>query len=167
MKSLLETRADDPDAYLTREEDAILTEFLNTSAECGFPCNNEHLREAARAIAVKRVPNVKRPGKSWVNRFLNRKHARKELSKYWSKSLKSDRGKAVNANTHREYFDLLERLFIENDFHPECIYGGDESAFMKGELQSSEVYSLLIPQYRCVGKGACGWRTWSENTASA
>jgi hypothetical protein len=129
-KSLIDTRADD--GILTPEEDRILTEFLQEAADRGFPANNKRIVEAALAIIQKRNPSIKSLSTRWVARFILRKKAQGELQKYWSKSLKSDRGRAVNKNTHNEYFNLLERVFKEKDFSPDCIYGGDESGFQKG-----------------------------------
>jgi hypothetical protein len=130
-RSLLETRADD--ALLTPEEDILLTEFLAETADRGFPANNRRVKEAALSILRKRDADASfTVSDSWVTRFLNRKKARNQLAKYWSKSLKNIRGGGVNPTTHREYFKLLTELFEKHDFAEECIWGGDESAFQKG-----------------------------------
>jgi len=128
-RSLHEARA--ADALLTPDEDQLLTRFLKETADRGFPCNNKRIIEAALAIVRQRDP-LAHIGESWVTRFLARKRARKELSKYWSRPLKSVRGGAVNPTNHKEYFDLLESLFAEYGFEEDCIYGGDESCFQKG-----------------------------------
>jgi hypothetical protein len=130
-RSLLDARAQD--ALLTPDEDHILTEFLQESADRGFPANSKRIIEAALEIIQKRRPEIKKLSHHWLSRFLNRKKARKELQVYWSKSLKTDRGRAINPTTHREYFRLLQQLFEEYEFSEDCIWGGDESAFQKGQ----------------------------------
>lgn len=130
--SLLEKRLFE--GLLTPEEDRILTEFLQNSADRGFPCTRKRIAEAALAIVRKRKGEHRSINPSWITRFINRKKADKQLKAYWSKALKSDRGQAVNENTHGKYFDLLEDLFATHQFATECIYGGDESSFQKGIL---------------------------------
>src|ERR1700761_1788369 len=98
---LSEKRAED--ALLTPDEDALLTQFLQETANRGFPCNNKRIREAAVSILQRREPTFAEIhlGKGWHTRFIQRKKARKELASYWSRPLKSDRATAVNPHTHK------------------------------------------------------------------
>jgi hypothetical protein len=69
-------------------------------------------------------------GKNWIYRFLER-HSGK-LSRYWSAPLDTARGRAVNENTNKAWFDLLGKTIEVNNIEPGCLWAADETGFQPG-----------------------------------
>ena len=63
-------------------------------------------------------------GKDWGNRFITKHHDR--LSMYWSSTLDSSRGCAVNPVTKEKYFRLLKEIIEEYNIPNELVYSADE-----------------------------------------
>ncbi|KIK80086.1 hypothetical protein PAXRUDRAFT_44772, partial [Paxillus rubicundulus Ve08.2h10] len=94
--------------WLTVEEEESVVEYCLELAARGFPLTHKSLKHHVDSLLHARLANAfpeTGVGKNWTDRFLER-HA-EQLGKYWSSSLDTNRGRAVNEHTHKAWFDLL------------------------------------------------------------
>ncbi|KAI6023059.1 hypothetical protein BKA83DRAFT_4003365, partial [Pisolithus microcarpus] len=76
-------------------------------------------------------------GTNWTSCFLQWHHGC--LSTYWSSSLDSKCGQAVNENTHKAWCTLLKHTLDENHIEEDCIWAADETGFQPGVGQKQWV----------------------------
>jgi hypothetical protein len=122
---------------LSLEEESQLLDYLDEVSRRGFPLTHSRLAECANHVIRSRDPDFQGVGKNWSFRFLDRHFARLKTS--WSKTLDNTRSAAVNPTAVKEFFDILDRLFREHGFVPECIHGADESGLTSGLAQKERV----------------------------
>ncbi|KAJ7835087.1 hypothetical protein B0H14DRAFT_2363579, partial [Mycena olivaceomarginata] len=85
--------------------------FTKDVVNHGFPLNHKQLTEAVDEICYAYLSNrfpACRVGKNWTGRFMEKYHDK--LWMYWSHSLDSKCGRAVNPATNKVWFDLLENV---------------------------------------------------------
>lgn len=112
-------------SWLSEEETKQVRAYIEEIGNRGFPLSHrrlqEHVDEICRARLGNDFPGV---GKCWTHRFVE-KHS-KHLKTSWSASLDSKRGRAVNENTNKAWFDLLEGVLDQYDIAEDCIHAVDE-----------------------------------------
>ncbi len=124
--------------WLHPEEANYIVEYVIELANRGFPLSHRRLKEVVDDLLRKRLgPDFPGVGQNWTDRFVTKHHTR--LGRYWSRSLESKRGRAVNPTTHKEWFDLLEATIRDNGIEPDCIYGSDEVGFSTSLGQKERV----------------------------
>ncbi|EUC55805.1 DDE superfamily endonuclease, partial [Rhizoctonia solani AG-3 Rhs1AP] len=154
-------------SLLNQTEEDHVVEYLVQAAAQGFPLTHQLLEELVNSIIQKHIPNWEGIGKRWVSRFLARNaHC---LSTYWGKPLKQCRAWAVNPNTVRAWFDLIQSLISEHSITPINIWGADETGVtlgaggvervigaigQKGQYRSSVGSHENVSVMVCIG--ACG-----------
>lgn len=119
--------------WLTPEEDETVVAYCIELAARGFPLTHEALKFHVDIILRARVGSTfleTEVGQNWTARFL-RRHAA-QLGAYWSSSLDSNRGQAVNENTHRAWCDLLKTTLDDHHMKEDCLWAADESGFQPG-----------------------------------
>ncbi|KIK10641.1 hypothetical protein PISMIDRAFT_40516, partial [Pisolithus microcarpus 441] len=95
-------------AWLMEGEEENLVAFCLDYAARGFPLNHNSLRLHVNTILRTRLGEnfpESGVGLNWTDHFVEWHSA--QLGRYWSSSLDSNRGRAVNENTHQEWFKLL------------------------------------------------------------
>ena len=120
-------------SLLTDDEQQVIVEYILEMARCGFPLSPKRLREHAEKILRARLGDAFREeglGKNWATRFITKHHER--IGMYWSSSLDSSRGRAVNPITKDDYFDLLKNIREEYNIPDELVYGADETGIQTG-----------------------------------
>lgn len=112
--------------HLTPAEESILVDFLNESADRGFPQNLHQITNFANLILQNRLGEQFVPiGESWVGRFLDRH--RERLQTHWSKHLDTQRARAMNPEAKEHWFKLVEEFVVKLGISPECLYAMDET----------------------------------------
>lgn len=120
-------------SWLTHEEQLVIVEYVLEMARRGFPLSPKRLQEHAEKILRARLGDTFREeglGKNWATRFITKHH--EKIGMYWSSSLDSSRGRAVNPITKAEYFDLLKSIREEYNIPDELVYGADETGIQTG-----------------------------------
>ena len=118
---------------LTYDEQQVIVEYALEVARRGFPLSPKRLREHAEKILWARLGDSLCQGglgKNWATRFITKHHER--IGMYWSSSLDSSRGRAVNPITNAEYFDLLKDTREKYNIPDELVYGADETGIQTG-----------------------------------
>jgi hypothetical protein len=111
---------------LTPSEEEVLVNFLNESANRGFPQTLRNIENYANMIRRNRIgPDCELVGESWVGRFLDRH--REILQTHWSKPLDTQRARAMNPEAKKKWFELLEEFVVKAGIRPEDLYGMDET----------------------------------------
>lgn len=128
--------------WLNPTEAEAVVQYCEELANRGFPLSHRRLQDIVdNFIKVREGPssNFVGVGKNWTNHFLE-KHADR-LSTYWSKSLDSKRGKAVNPTTNTLYLDSLEAALDEDGepIPPHRIFQVDEIGFLYGVGEKERV----------------------------
>ncbi|KIK33713.1 hypothetical protein CY34DRAFT_18196 [Suillus luteus UH-Slu-Lm8-n1] len=77
-------------------------------------------------------------GKNWTDRFVE-KHM-DELGRFWTRSLDTTRGRAVNPTTHDQWFTLLEGAMTSLGIEEDCIWAADETGFQPGGGNKERVF---------------------------
>jgi len=72
-------------------------------------------------------------GKNWTARFLDRHSG--QLGLHWSSPLDTNRGHAVNENTHKAWCKLLEHTLNVHGIQEDTLWAADESGFQPGTGQ--------------------------------
>ena len=123
---------------LTSPEEAVIVSFLQESADRGFPMSLRSIEQYANLVRTNRLgPKCELVGSSWVERFLDRH--RDVLQTHWGKPLDTQRARALNPDTTKQWFDLVEEFIIKAEISPENIYGMDESGFPPSDQGVSRV----------------------------
>lgn len=123
---------------LTRAEEEVLTQLIETSADWSNPLSYKEIARYAVEILRKREGDESMEiGCSWVYRFLVRHRDR--IQTYWSKNLDTQRAQSLNKTNVKDWFDVLKREVIDKEIRPENIYGMDESGFPPSNQGTSRV----------------------------
>jgi hypothetical protein len=111
---------------LTGAEEAVLVDFLNQSADRGFPQTRRNIIQYANLIRQNWLgADCKDATDTWVGRFLDRH--RDILQTHWSKPLDTQRAQAMNPEAKKRWFELLEEFVVKAGIRPEDLYGMDET----------------------------------------
>lgn len=128
-------------SWLTADETEVLVSLIEEMGERGFPFDHvdikNHTDEICKARLGKAFPNVG-VGEKWTNRFVEKHSSR--IQGYFTTGLESVRGQAVNINTHRAWFDVLDKHMKKYNVEPDCLYGFDETGFMPGRGTRSRAF---------------------------
>jgi len=124
-------------SLLTHAEEEELVSYAIEVANRGFPLTHRRLQECANRLIQTSRPDFTGVGQNWSERFLERHY--ESLHVYWSRSLESARGKAVNPASMKAFYDLLEEEYIKHSFEPHNVHGVDESGLMSGVAQKERV----------------------------
>ena len=120
-------------AWLRPEEEDMVILYCLDLASRAFPLNHKTLKTHVDAILRARLgddfPNSG-VGINWTSRFVEKHSSR--LGRYWSSSLETARGRAVNETTNREWYNLLGNTIKEKNIQEECMWASDESGFQPG-----------------------------------
>lgn len=110
------------------EEAEVVIENTLELAARGFPLSPRRLREHANEILKARLGEdfpEGGVGVQWPYRFVEKHDDR--LRMCWSRSLHTNRGRAVNPTTNEGYFDLLSSTIARHDIVQECTWATDET----------------------------------------
>jgi hypothetical protein len=120
-------------AWLTVEEEEQMVTFCLDLAARGFPLNHRSLKLHVDSVLCGRLGSTfpeTGVGKNWIDRFLERHSS--DLGRYWSAPLDMSRGRAVNENTNKAWFDLLGKTINEKNISEDCLWAADETGFQPG-----------------------------------
>ncbi|KIK75308.1 hypothetical protein PAXRUDRAFT_173211 [Paxillus rubicundulus Ve08.2h10] len=107
--------------------------FCLDLAARGFPLKHRSLKFHVDSVLQGRLGSgfpKTGVGKNWTDRFLER-HS-DNLGRYWSAPLDTARGRAVNENTNKAWFDLLGKTIDMNNIEEDCLWAADETGFQPG-----------------------------------
>ncbi|KIK82075.1 hypothetical protein PAXRUDRAFT_154603 [Paxillus rubicundulus Ve08.2h10] len=96
---------EETNAWLTPEEEEIVVAYCLELAARGFPLMHKTLKNHVDSLlhAWLRSGFPKRGvGRNWTERFLDQ--CMEHLGTYWSSTLDTKRGRAVNEHTHKAWF---------------------------------------------------------------
>ena len=111
---------------LTSAEEAVIVDFVNQSADRGFPQTCQNITQYANLVRHNCLgPDCEEVGDMWVGRFLDRQ--RDILQTHWSKPLDTQRAQAMNPKAKRKWFELLQEFLVDAGIQPEDLYGMDET----------------------------------------
>ena len=111
---------------LTAAEEAVLIDFLQQSADRGFPQSRHNITQYANLIRKNRLgEDCEKLGDTWVTRFLDRH--RDILQMHWSRPLDTQRAQSMNPEAKKRWFELLQEFVVEAGIRPEDLYGMDET----------------------------------------
>lgn len=116
-----------PRPYLSGEEELELSSFLKTCTEVGYGKTRRDVLCIAQSVATnKGMLKGSKISSGWWRRFLERQP---DLSLHRGDSTAHVRMDAVNGETMKHYFSLLNDVMTEHDLHsrPSQIYNVDES----------------------------------------
>ena len=116
-----------PRPYLDPDEEKELTDFLISSAECGYGKTRREVMSIVEKVATdKKILKGNKISNGWWRRFLERQ---KSLSLRRGDATCHLRLSAINEETLNHYFDMLEDVLKTHDLmdHPERIYNMDET----------------------------------------
>jgi len=107
-------------------EEQCLVEYLQETARRGFPDTRKRCIRHANEILCQRLGNPKAAvGKRWLDHFLLRHHD--QLRCYWSTSLTTVRGGALNEAVVDDWFELLDATITNYGIEEDCIFSMDET----------------------------------------
>lgn len=115
-------------SHLYPEEAEMVIENALELAARGFPLSPRRLREHANEILQARLGSEFPEGGvgvQWPYRFIEKHDDRLRMT--WSRSLHTNRGRAVNPVTNEEYFDLLGSTIGRYDIEQDCTWATDET----------------------------------------
>lgn len=111
----------------------MLHDWLLEMADRALPVPRKIVKQKARAILRATVdPNHDGVSDSWIDRFYASPMCH-DLSTHWSSSLTKDRARAVNPNTVRSWFEMIQRQVVVPGILPQNQYGMDETNFLEGQ----------------------------------
>ena len=118
-----------PDPYLNDEEEAELSTFLQRCSSMGYGKTRRDVINIAQAYAAKlgKLQKDHSLSDGWWSRFKERQEGKLVLRKGDNTSfLRMD---AMNSDTLKQYYDLLEDTLKEHNLHnsPSQLYNVDES----------------------------------------
>lgn len=125
----LHTKKAGGQTLLSSDEEKKLVKVICISAEWGFPCDTDDIKDLVQNYLEKCGKVItqftnNRPGETWMQKFLCRH--KESLSKRLSQSIKESRAQ-INHQTINKYFDNLSEAL--KDVHPEAIVNYDETNF--------------------------------------
>ena len=107
-------------------EEEVLVAYLKETSHRGFPDTRRHCVQRANEILRARTGNPSDcVSHSWLDRFLCC-HSN-EIRCYWSTTLTTIRGGALNAAVVDDWMTLLENTIKEYSIDEDCIFSMDET----------------------------------------
>ena len=101
-------------------------------ANRGFPLSYKRISEHANELLLARLEEEFEPvGKNWAERWIAQ-HA-DELNPYWSRTLDSQWGRAVNPATNAAWWSMYREIVEQYQIQPENIWTADETGFTTGQ----------------------------------
>ena len=108
------------------EEEIVMIQYLIETAKRGFPDTPQRAVRRANQILRERTGALDATvGQHWLNRFLDRH--KDQLSRFWSTTLTTVRGGALNEANVDHWYKLLQEVIDKYDIDPELIFAMDES----------------------------------------
>ncbi|VDB92033.1 unnamed protein product [Peniophora sp. CBMAI 1063] len=118
-----------------------IIEHVKELALRGWPINFQRLRDIIDTFLRSTLGDeFKGVGHNHVYRFVEEHHT--ELKAYWTRSLESNRGQAVNPATNKAWFDLLIETAERLNIAPECTAGTDEAGFNSALIQRAKAIGV-------------------------
>jgi len=120
------------------EEDEKLVAYIMELADRGFPLSYKRLKEHAEEILKLQLEGDFEPlGKNWAEHWAQAHED--EISCYWSRTLDSKRGRAVNPTNNAEWWAMYKKVVLEHGIAAENVYTADETGFSTGLLGRERV----------------------------
>ena len=111
---------------ILRREEEVLVAYLQEAARRGFPDTWKRCVQRANEILHARTGNPSdRVSHSWLDRFLRRHKG--EIQCYWSTTLTTVRGGALNAAIVDDWIKLLNSTIKEYKIDEDCIFSMDKT----------------------------------------
>jgi len=108
------------------EEETVMVQYLIETARWGFPNTPQHAVRRANQILREHTGDPDATvGQNWLNRFLDR-HT-DQLSHFWSTTLMTVCGGALNEANVDHWYKLLQDIIDEHNISQELIFAMDES----------------------------------------
>ena len=102
------------------DEEQLLVDYLQETACRGFPDTFKRATSRANEILRMRSGDPSAAvGKHWLDWFMDRHHD--VLRCYWSTTLTTVRGGALNNNVVDDWFELLQKTITDHGIEQECI----------------------------------------------
>lgn len=141
-------------SWLTAVEADVVIEFIVEMGNRGFPLSHKRLKEHVDDILQARLGDRFRAngvGKQWTARFIEKYSNRIMMAR--SAPLEEKRGRAVNKNTNRAWFELLGGMVTKYDISEELTWGTDEIGVTGTSGQSERVMGgrRKGPHYQQIG----------------
>lgn len=121
-------------SWLTKEEAEEVIKFTIEVAAWGHGLDHRRLKEHVDDICRARYgPEFPKEGvgRRWTSRFVE-KHSER-LHTYTARPLDNIRGQAVNPETNKRWYNIVEEVQLRGDdgkpIEPECTWAMDESGF--------------------------------------
>ena len=123
---------------LTPSEEGVLVHLAQSLGIHLLPLSHALLWEKANTLlAVHADAPALQVGKGWSYQFI--KHHTGELSTYWSSTLNTKHGLALNPTNVREYFEVLVEIDHERHIKPKYKFAMDESPVLLGMEMTTHV----------------------------
>jgi len=108
------------------EEETVIALYLIETAKQGFPETPQRaVRRANQVLRERTGDQDATVGKHWLDRFLDRH--KDQLSCFWSTTLTTVRGGALNEANVDHWYKLLQEVIDEYNIGPSLIFAMDES----------------------------------------
>ena len=108
------------------DEEQQIVNYLQETVRRGFPDTQRRCIRHANEILTARSGNKgARVGIHWLSCFLHRHHDK--LRCYWSTTLTTVRGGALNQAVIADWFELLQATITSYSIEPDCIFSMDET----------------------------------------
>jgi len=108
------------------DEEQLLVDYLQETARRGFPDTFKRATNRANEILRMRSGDPDAAvGKQWLNRFMKRHH--EKLRFYWSTTLTTVRGGALNRGVVDHWIELLRKTVTDYGIDEDCIFSMDET----------------------------------------
>ena len=108
------------------DEEKLIVDYLQETARRGFPDTQKRCIFRANEILRMRSGNRDaKVGSCWLRRFLQRHHDK--IRSYWSTSLTTVRGGALNPGVVDDWFELLQTTVTTCAIDQDCIFSMDET----------------------------------------
>jgi len=103
------------------QEETVMIQYLIETAKRGFPDTPRRAIQCANQILRERTGDVNASvGKNWIHRFLQRH--KKQLSLFWSTTLTTVRGGALNEANVNHWYNLLQEIINEYKIDTSLIF---------------------------------------------
>jgi hypothetical protein len=108
------------------DEEVLLVDYLEEAAHRGFPDTRKRCTRHANEILHMRSGNKDaKVGHRWLGRFMCHHHDR--IQSYWSTTLTTVRGGALNSAIVDGWFELLQTTITNCSIDQDCIFTMDET----------------------------------------
>ena len=112
---------------LYEQEEHAMVQYLIETAKRGFPDTPRRAVQCANQILRERTGDVNASvGKNWIHRFLQRHKT--QLSLFWSTTLTTVRGGALNEANVNHWYNLLQEIINEYKIDAGLIFTMDETS---------------------------------------